>query len=82
MDCTIGDDAHIGVGENIVNVFRPQIYDTGITVFGESSTVPDKVKIGKNCVIFGKTTPADYTDCRLESGQSIVKKVNANGVRA
>ena len=82
IDCTIGDNAKLGMGENIPNAYKPQIYDTGITVLGELSTVPDNVEIGKNCVIFGKTTPGDYPDGKLESGQSIVKKMNANGVRA
>jgi len=81
-DCTIGDEAHLGEGENTANIHRPHIYDTGITVVGEFSTIPDKVKVGKNCVIFGKTEPGDYPDAALESGQSIVKKMNANGVRA
>jgi len=81
-DTTIGDGVHMGVGENIANVHKPHIYDTGITVIGEASTIPDRVSIGKNCVIFGKTEPVDYENGRLESGQSIVKKLNANGVRA
>ena len=71
----------IGAGDNIANVYRPHIYDTGITVIGELSTIPDNMAIGKNCVIFGKTTPKDYPDNRLESGQSVVKHINANGVR-
>jgi len=81
-ECTIGDDVVIGTGDNTVNVHRPKIYDTGITVMGENSSIPDKVEIGKNCVIFGKTEPEDYQDGKLASGESIVKKVNANGVRA
>jgi glucose-1-phosphate adenylyltransferase len=81
-DTTIGDGVQIGAGDNIPNVYKPHIYDTGITVVGEYSTIPDKVNIGKNCVILGRTEPTDYTDGCLESGQSIVKKVNANGVRA
>jgi glucose-1-phosphate adenylyltransferase len=81
-DSTIGDGVHIGSGENTPNQFRPDVYDTGITVIGENSSVPDKVNIGKNCVIFGKTEPQDYPNGKMESGQSIVKSVNANGVRA
>ncbi|MCL2198493.1 MAG: glucose-1-phosphate adenylyltransferase [Defluviitaleaceae bacterium] len=81
-DCTIGDEVQMGVGENTPNSYKPGIYDTGITVIGELSIIPDKVQIGKNCVIFGKTEPKDYADLRLESGKSIVKKMNANGVRA
>ena len=81
-DCAIGEGVSIGTGENIVNVHRPKIYDTGITVIGELSSVPDNVQIGKNCVVLGKTESADYPSARLESGQSIVKQINANGVRA
>jgi len=81
-DCTVGDGVTIGAGENIANVHRKDIYTTGITVFGESSSIPDKVTIGKNCVIFGKTEPSDYPGGVLESGESIVKQVNASGVRA
>ncbi|MDR0272503.1 MAG: glucose-1-phosphate adenylyltransferase [Clostridiales bacterium] len=81
-DCTIGDGVSIGVGDNVINVHRPKVYDTGITVVGELSSIPDKISIGKNCVIFGKTTPVDYPNNRLESGESIVKRINANGVRA
>ena len=79
---TIGDGVRIGVGENIPNVFAPHIYDTGITVIGELSTIPDNVTIGKNAVIFGRTTPKDYNEMHLESGKSIVKPMNASGVRA
>jgi len=79
--CTIGDNVVLGEGENTANVHRPHIYDTGITVIGELSIVPDNVSIGKNCVVFGKTAPKDYPDGKLESGQSIVKHINANGVR-
>jgi glucose-1-phosphate adenylyltransferase len=82
IDCAIGEGVQIGIGENIPNVHRPKIYDTGITVLGELSSIPDNVKIGKNCVIFGKTEAQDYPDDCLESGQSIVKSVNDKGVRA
>ncbi|MCL2387530.1 MAG: glucose-1-phosphate adenylyltransferase [Defluviitaleaceae bacterium] len=80
--CTIGDGAKLGMGENIPNEYKPSIYDTGITVLGEFSNIPDKVEIGKNCVIYGKTDLTDYKDSKLESGKSIVKQVNTNGVRA
>ena len=78
INCTIGDNVEIGVGENIANIEKPQIYNTGITVIGEHSIIPDNVKIGKNCVIFGKTLPRDYLDMTLESGHSITKEVNSD----
>ena len=81
ISCTIGDGVEIGIGENIPNEEKPNIYNTGITVIGENSIIPDNVKIGKNCVVFGKTYPRDYLDSVLESGLTITKEVNASGVR-
>jgi glucose-1-phosphate adenylyltransferase len=62
----------MGRGENIPNQDKPKIYDTGITVVGEDSFIPEGVTIGKNCVIYGKTTHLDYEDHILESGKSII----------
>ena len=72
--CSIGEGVEIGVGENIPNVGKPNIYDSGITVLGESTVVPPGVTIGKNCVVYGPTVPEDYGSGRhLESGQSIIR---------
>jgi len=79
-NCSVGDDVIIGEGENIPNVDKPKIYDTGITVLGENTAIPDKVSIGKNCVVCGNTYPLDYQDGRLESGQSIMRDPNLKGV--
>lgn len=68
----IGNNVNIGEGENIPNELKPSIYDTGITVIGDYSVVPDDVSIGKNCVIYGVTQSSDYEENRLESGKSII----------
>ena len=67
----IGKNSKIGMGENVPNKQKPKVYDTGITVIGEGSVVPDGVTIGKNCVIDGTTTHLHYTNMRLESGETI-----------
>ena len=72
--CTIGENVEIGIGENVPNIDKPQIYATGITVVGENSVIPDNVKIGRNCVINGKTAPFEYSDGVLESGHSIIRE--------
>jgi len=69
---SVGRDVVIGDGENIPNELKPSIYDTGITVIGENTVVPDGVSIGKNCVIYGKTESSDYQDSRLDSGGTIM----------
>ncbi len=68
----IGQQVKMGVGENIANEEKPKIYNTGITVIGEDTVVPAQVEIGKNCVIYGVTTPDQYPDGVLASGKSII----------
>jgi len=67
----IGKNVKIGMGENIPNKQKPGIYDAGITVIGENSSIPDDVTIGKNCVIYGVTNLTHYQDLRLDSGETI-----------
>ena len=69
----IGEGAIIGEGDNIPNVEKPHIYDSGITVVGESTFVPPGIKIGKNCVIYGSTVPEDYQNGYLQSGSTIIR---------
>lgn len=66
-NCKIGSNVKMGIGENIANESKPNIYNTGITVIGDETTVPDNVEIGKNCVIYGKTKEEQYTDGILAS---------------
>ena len=73
-NCIIGANTQIGLGANIKNFDKPDIYNTGITVIGEDSIIPENVEIGKNCVIFGETLIEDYKDNKLLSGISILKK--------
>ena len=69
----IGKDAKLGIGEEAVNEFKPQIYSFGLVTIGENSAIPDGVTIGKNTAISGVTTPEDYPDGNLKSGGSIIK---------
>lgn len=70
--CVIGQKARIGIGENIPNESKPNIYNTGITVIGEHTEVPSDISVGKNCVLFGKTQKEDYPNGVLEGGKSII----------
>ena len=71
--CVVGEDVIIGEGENIPNADKPHIYDSGITVLGESAIIPPGVKIGKNCVIYGPTRLEDYENGHLPSGHTIIR---------
>ena len=70
----IGEGARLGLGENIPNKKRPNIYNSGITVIGENTVIPPNITVGKNCVISGITTAADYKSGLLDSGEYLVKE--------
>lgn len=73
-DVVIGNHVVIGCGEEVPNVVKPAVYGFGIATIGERSVIPDNVKIGKNTAISGITTPEDYPDGVLASGQVIAAK--------
>ncbi len=73
-NCHIGSRIRMGVGENIPNEVKPNVYHTGITVIGANTHVPDDLVIGKNCVIYGNTTAADYKNNTLESGKVVIRE--------
>ncbi|OOB77466.1 MAG: glucose-1-phosphate adenylyltransferase [Epulopiscium sp. Nuni2H_MBin003] len=70
----IGDNVRIGHGEDIHNHDKPHVYNSGISVIGAYTTIPDNVGIGKNCEIVGNTTHEHYPNGYLPSGNSVVLK--------
>lgn len=72
QNTVIGDNVKMGLWDNIPNEQKPKIYNTGITVIGTDTVVPDNIEIGKNCVVYGKTTAEDYSESKLPSGQSVI----------
>jgi len=71
---SVGNDVVIGQGDNIPNEDKPNVYNTGISVIGENTSVPDGVTVGKNCVIFGGVVYDDFEAGRLDSGKSIIRE--------
>ena len=73
-NCKVAKNVQMGMGENIPNEIKPNIYNTGITVLGANTSVPEGVVIGKNCVLYGKTAAEDYPGGALESGKSVIRE--------
>ncbi len=69
----IGDRVVIGIGSDIPNRMRPDIYNGGLSVIGEDSRIPSGVQIGKNTAVSGRTSAADYVDRVLPSGETLIK---------
>jgi len=72
-EVVIGDNVELGVGNEAPNVYKPNIYNSGLVTIGECSVVPDGVKVGKNTAISGETVFEDYQDGKLASGGVIIK---------
>ncbi len=69
----ISDGVVMGIGEDVPNKVQPKIYSFGLVTIGENSYIPPNVKIGKNTAISGDTTPDDYQEGVLASGETLIK---------
>ncbi len=70
---TVGNRVQMGVGEEVPNRFRPDVYAGGLVTVGENSVIPDGVVIGKNTAIAGVTSAEDYPEGILAGGESVIK---------
>jgi glucose-1-phosphate adenylyltransferase len=69
----IGAGAELGIGEFAPSKLDPKVYAFDIVTVDENAYIPPNVKVGKNVAISGITTPEDYPNGMLESGDYIVK---------
>lgn len=69
----VGDQVTLGIGSDIPNKSKPNIYSFGLVTIGENSVIPSNVQIGKNTAISGVTVKEDYTNGVLESGETLIK---------
>ncbi len=69
----IGSNVVIGVGSDVPNRVRPDIYNGGLVTIGENSRIPSGVQIGRNTAVSGVTAAADYLNGILESGETLIK---------
>lgn len=69
----VGSQVKLGIGEEAENDTAPHIYNHGLVTIGEKSVIPDGISVGKNSVISGVTTAADYADSQLASGKTLIK---------
>ena len=72
-DVIVGKNCKLGVGEEVPNKIKPDVYAFGLVTIGEQSVIPDNVEIGKNTAISGETVAADYPDGKLAGGETLIK---------
>ena len=69
----VGSHVTLGIGADVPNQRKPDIYAFGLVTIGENSVIPDGVQVGKNTAISGVTTKEDYPDGVLGSGETLIK---------
>lgn len=69
----VGDNVVIGIGSDVENKMKPNIYSGGLATIGENSVIPSNVQIGKNTAVSGVTSAEDYSGGMLESGETLIK---------
>ena len=69
----IGKNVVLGIGPDVPNKVKPNIYSFGLVTIGENSVIRDGVQIGKNTAISGVTESRDYPNGVLESGETLIK---------
>ena len=70
---TVGANCKIGVGEDVPNKVKPDVYAFGLVTIGERTVIPDNVEIGRNTAISGETVIADYPNGVLAGGETLIK---------
>jgi glucose-1-phosphate adenylyltransferase len=69
----VGENVQVGIGESVVNMVQPDIYNTDITVVAEGAVIPNNAKLGKNVVIHKKVNESDYISLEINSGETVFK---------
>lgn len=69
----VGANTELGIGDELPSKLDSRIYNNGLVTIGESTVIPDNVKIGKNTAISGSTVAGDYPGGMLQSGEYIIK---------
>lgn len=71
-EVVIGKNCRIGHGDdNTPNKQEPSRLDTGITLIGKRSHLPDDLTVGRNCKIGTDLEPEDFPAGDLASGETI-----------
>jgi len=75
-----GKHNKIGDGDDITpNKQEPARLDTGITLVGKLSRLPDNLTVGRNCKIGSNLRPEDFKTDTLASGETVENSVLVHG---
>jgi glucose-1-phosphate adenylyltransferase len=79
-EVVIGKDCRIGHGDDMTpNKGEPERLNTGITLVGKRSCLPDNLTVGRNCKIGTDLRPQDFTTNVLASGETVEDRTFTHG---
>ncbi len=71
-EVVVGRNCKIGYGDDMApNKQEPSRLDTGITLVGKRTSLPDNLTVGRNCKIGADLRPQDFTTGTLASGETV-----------
>jgi glucose-1-phosphate adenylyltransferase len=76
----VGKNSRIGYGDDMTtpNKQEPSRLDTGITLVGKRSHLPDNLTVGRNCKIGTDLRPQDFPSPTLASGETVEDRTFAH----
>ena len=80
-EVVVGKHCQIGYGEAMTpNKLEPGLLNSGITLIGKRTRLPDNLKVGRNCKIGTDLEPEDFpASSLLESGETVEDRTFAHG---
>jgi glucose-1-phosphate adenylyltransferase len=76
----VGKNCRIGYGDDMTpNKQEPARLNTGISMVGKRSRLPDNLKVGRNCKIGTDLRPRDFSTDNLPSGETIEDRTFTHG---
>lgn len=79
-EVVIGKNCLIGSGDDMTpNTLEPSRLNTGITLIGKRSHLPDSLKVGRNCKIGTDLRPENFHSDTLASGETLEERTFAHG---
>jgi glucose-1-phosphate adenylyltransferase len=76
----VGKHCQIGYSDDMTpNKLEPHLLNSGITLIGKRTHLPDNLKVGRNCKIGTDLDPQDFPTDTISSGETVEDRTFAHG---
>ncbi len=68
----IGEEARIGDrGKVLANQTSPQLLSSGLTVIGRNTSLPSRIRVGGNCILYPFLEENSFESMEIPSGATV-----------